>query len=189
MRWKATVPADTYPVSLAEARAHARVDDGVDDDRLTGMLRSATERAQTLLGGKQIMQATLALYLERFPCGREIRLPMPPLASVTSVQYVDAAGDTQTLSASAYVVDTVSEPGRIYLKHDQVWPTTECGNINAVTVTYVAGYATVPYCIKEAILAGTTCMYAYRGDDPDGLKIQLDALMEMYLAPEIMLVG
>lgn len=189
MRWKVTDPATTYPVTLAEAKAHARVDEGIDDDRVTGMLRMCTELAQTILGGKQIMPATLALYLERFPCGREIRLPMPPLVSVTSVQYVDQAGGTQTLDASKYVVDAVSEPGRVYLKHTEAWPTTECGNINAVTVTYQAGYASVPYCIKEGILAGLAYMYAYRGDDPEGFKLQLNGLLEMYLSPEMMLVG
>lgn len=190
-RWKVinTPSGDAaWPVTLAEARAHARVDDGVDDARVTGMLRACSERAQTLLGGKCLVQSTFEHYLGGFPCSREIRLPMPPLVSVTKIEYVDAAGTTQTLSASAYLVDVVSEPGRVYLKRDEVWPETECENINAVVITYVAGYTNMPNCIREAVLSGTTYMYAYRGDDPDGMKLQLDQLMEMHLAPEMMLV-
>jgi hypothetical protein len=66
--------------------------------------------------GRQFVTATARLTLDRFPftCSyqwlpsperRTIVVPRAPLQSVTSIAYVDAGGDTQTLSANSYRVD------------------------------------------------------------------------------------
>jgi hypothetical protein len=64
-----------------------------------------------------------------------------PLIDITQIQYVDSAGDTQTLSTDVYTVDADSTPGRFYLSYNQSWPTTR-STPKAVTVSYRAGYAT-----------------------------------------------
>ena len=84
---------------------------------------------------------------------------------MTTIQYVDTAGDTQTLSSSVYNVDIYQEPGRISEAYGQQWPTTRIIN-NAVIVTYVAGYgataATVPQGIKDAIMILVNHLYENR---------------------------
>jgi uncharacterized phiE125 gp8 family phage protein len=79
-----------------------------------------------------------------------ILVPRPPLQSVSSIAYVDSTGSTQTMDASAYIVDTRSEPGRITPAYGTCWPTARC-QINAVTITYVAGWttATMPDTVKH----------------------------------------
>ena len=71
-------------------------------------------------------------------------MPRPPLQSVTSITYVDDAGDTQTLSSSLYQVDTKSQPGRIIPAYGESWPTVRSNTLNAVTVNFVAGYGDDP---------------------------------------------
>lgn len=72
--------------------------------------------------------------------GDEILLPVGPVQSVTSVVYVDTAGVSQTLVVTTdYVVDTSSEPARIYPAYSCSWPSARAQR-NAITVTYVAGY-------------------------------------------------
>jgi hypothetical protein len=68
-------------------------------------------------------------------------LPMAaPLQSAT-VTYYDASGVLQTLSTSVYGIDdTVSEPGCIYLKPNQVWPSVQAGRPLAVEIDYVVGW-------------------------------------------------
>jgi uncharacterized phiE125 gp8 family phage protein len=83
----------------------------------------------------------------------EIVVPRPPLASVTSITYVDGAGATQTLSLSVYTVDTSEEPGRIRLAYGQSWPSIRDQRA-AVTVRYVCGYGgpgSVPEAAKAAL--------------------------------------
>lgn len=130
------------PLSLAEARQHLLVE-GTDQDALIGdLIKVARERVETDTR-RALLTQTLRMTLDRFPgggvTGEAILVPRPPLQSVTSIQYVDTAGATQTLSASLYLVDTYSEPGRIVPAYNQIWPSTR-DVPNAVTVTFVAGW-------------------------------------------------
>ena len=155
----ATAPT-SEPITLAEARAHLRIDGNDEDALIERIIRVARETCERL-SGLSFMEQTLRLYLDRFPCadGTDqptperawaglyggdaiIELHRPPIQSVTSIQYVDADGTTQTLSASAYRTDLVSMPGRISPAHGTAWPETR-DVTNAVIVTYVAGAASV----------------------------------------------
>lgn len=121
---------------------------------------------------------TWTLKLDRFPNWGSIRLPRPPLSSVTSIQYVDTNEATQTWSSSLYTVDADSMPGRVRPALNQIYPTTS-GHIHDVTITYVAGYgstaADVPKGIKQAILIRTEMLY--RGCDH---SMAVDSLISPY---------
>jgi hypothetical protein len=173
-----TVTAATEePLLLQEAKDHCRVDGTEQDGVIANLVSAAREYVETFTG-RQLISATLRLRLDYFPggCSRGvpaagyrpagdvewrfigggggILVPRPPLVSVSSITYVDTAGATQTLSAGAYQVDTDSEPGRIQPAYNTTWPSTR-SQLNAVTITYVAGYATrtaVPASIKQAML-------------------------------------
>jgi uncharacterized phiE125 gp8 family phage protein len=80
-----------------------------------------------------------------------IDLPMAPIISVSSVKYLDTAGVEQTLDTSVYeLVNTGLEP-QIRLKINQVWPSVRPVS-DAVRVTAIAGYSTVPESIRAAML-------------------------------------
>lgn len=97
--------------------------------------------------------------------GYEILLPRSPLRSVTSIQYYDTDGVLQTLASGAYIVDTISEPGRITPAAGTAWPSTQ-NRANAVLITFDAGYgangATVPQGILHWILLVTATLYENR---------------------------
>lgn len=192
-RCKVTIAATEQPVSYADAKAHCRIDDDTEKTWVENAIKSVTELAASFLGGKQIVSATRALYLGAFPCGRmDIPIPYPPLQSVSSIQYIDIDGATQTWSSAEYQVDTVSEPGRVVLHPDYSWPSTKGGILSAVTITFVAGYGaatSVPQCIKDAILTGVSYKYEHRGDDEVRTSETVGALVMEALAPERMLVG
>lgn len=82
---------------------------------------------------------TWRLSLSCFPSQR-IYLPRPPLQSVTSITYVDANGTTQTLSSSLYQVSTDGSPGFVEPAFGQSWPSVRSETIEAVKITYVAGF-------------------------------------------------
>jgi uncharacterized phiE125 gp8 family phage protein len=97
-------------------------------------------------------QRTLTLYLDEFPCS-EIEVRFPPLQSVASIVYLDTAGDSTTLSASDYRVDTTGKPARITPAYGLLWPSTYCVT-RAVTITATVGYTDatlVPACAKQAM--------------------------------------
>lgn len=142
-----SVDPASEPVSVSEFKTHARIDHSDEDTLITAYLVAARQWSETWLRRSLITQTWVARY-DGFPA--RIVLPYAPLQSVTSIQYVDASGNTQTASTALYVVDTYRHPGEVYLAYDQTWPTTR-DEQNAVTITYVAGYGDDPDDVPEAI--------------------------------------
>jgi len=113
---------------------------------------------------RQFATATYRLSLDRFPCGRIIQIPRPPLISVTHIKYQDPADVEITLATTEYGVDIDSEPGRIYSMPSTIWPTT-LDIPNAVRITYVAGWPTVdamPRQLKQLMLIVVADLYTNR---------------------------
>ena len=145
-----TTAATEYPLLLEEVKESLRVTTDDENAYIQALIAAATGYAQQATA-RQLVSATWTMGLDYF--SETIYVPRPPLRSVTSIQYLDSAGDSQTLSSSLYRVDTASLPGRIEPAYGQSWPSTR-ETIAAVTVVFVAGYgaaASVPNEIKLAI--------------------------------------
>jgi uncharacterized phiE125 gp8 family phage protein len=153
-------PPTAEAVSLAEAKAHLRVDfdNGDDDALITAMISAATDALHYL--NRTIAPSTLALDLDVF--ADEIALPRPPLISVGSITYKDATNTAQTLSSSVYesVIDSEGL-GFVRLAYGQSWPETRSGGL-PITITYQAGYSATPAPIKAAILLRLGRLYELR---------------------------
>ncbi len=157
-----TADAATEPVTLTEAKAHLRVT-GTDDDTLIGTLITAARQYVENYLNRALITQTWEWRLDAFSPWTLI-VPMAPLISVTSIQYVDGQGTTQTLAVTEYDVDAKSEPGRITPAYGKAWPAIRY-QMNAVTITFSAGYgaaSAVPSPIKQAILLVIGEMYAHR---------------------------
>lgn len=187
--WKRTDDPAVEPVTLAEAKEQVR-EDGSDSDTLIAALITAAREYVEERTGRALITQTWSLAMDGPPCGNDaIRLPRPPLQSVTSVVYVDEAGADQTWAVANYRVDTHSEPARIALASDAVWPIPQFV-AGAVTVTYVAGYGdtpdTVPQAIRQAILLLVGHWYDHRSPEVVGTVVgrvgfTVDALLAPYV--------
>jgi uncharacterized phiE125 gp8 family phage protein len=117
----------------------------------------------------------------------EIALPRSPLVSVTSVQYVDTAGNTQTLSASTdYTVKSYNGIGRIQLLDGKSWPSLVGGGAGVVTVVYVAGHGSsataIPIALKHAILMQCSTLYDYRATLSPGQQYEVPGTIKALIA-------
>ena len=143
-----------YPVTVAEAKSHVRIETSDDDTLVDAMLAAATAMAEAQTGLALITQ-TLALHLDEWPCDGVIYVPRAPLASVTSIVYRATDGTQTTLSASEYQTVTSSQPGRIAPAYGYDWPALR-GTLDDVVITFVAGFgasgSSVPADIRHAIL-------------------------------------
>lgn len=150
-------------VSLAEAKAQARVLHDSDDDLLTRLLAAAREQVEED-AGLAIVQRTWRQTLDQFPaCDDYIEIKRRPLVSVQSINYQDADDDQQTWDDAEYVVDVDRQPGAVLLAHDADWPDTRDGR-NAVTINFTAGFASaaaVPERAVQAILLLAAHWYAH----------------------------
>ncbi len=139
MAWTVTTVPVIEPVTLTEAKEHFRYDSDAANPTISAMIAAARRRIEWLEWRSHITQ-TITLKLDAFPSDPDIiYLPRPRLQSITSIQYVDAAGDTQTVPAANYDIDTTSEPGRVNPSYGNTWPVPRI-EMNAVTIVYVAGY-------------------------------------------------
>jgi len=144
------------PLALPDAKTHLKIETSVtDDDALvTSLIKAARQHVEEHTHRKLIEQ-TLQTRFDTFPASNgAILVPWPKLMSLTSLQYIDTNGTTQTLTVTTdYVVDAYSEPARIVPAYGKNWPTTQA-MINAVTLEYEAGYgaaANVPEAIVHAM--------------------------------------
>ena len=165
---RTTAPA-VEPVTLAEAKAHCRVDTTADDTLMQGYITTAREWVEDYIDRALVTQQ-LVMKLDAFPA--EIELPRPPMiasgtATAVTITYVTGeAGGTATLSASEYRVDRDSTPGVIRTLYGGSWP-SHLLDQNSVTVSWWAGYgdaASVPQRVKSALLMCVHELYEKRGD-------------------------
>jgi len=174
VRLSLVTPPALEPLDLGDAKEHCRVDTS-EEDRLIYAYIGAARRYVEEFTNRQLITATWELWLDHFPCGCGIEIPLPPLQSVVSVKYLDTAGVEQTLATSEYIVDTpageVAVPGRLTPAYSVVWPSTH-PVINSVKVQFIAGYGLsplqVPQGLKSAIREYVATLYQFREDDITG---------------------
>ena len=171
-------------VTTAEIKKHVRAEYFTDDDAyLEACIAAATDHVDGKDGwlGRALGTQTWDLVLDEFPC-EGIRIPLPPLQSVTYLRYVSPdTGLEVTLTENAdYLIDTYSEPGWI-MPGANGWPAI-MDTINAVRVRFVAGYEAVPPAIKQAVMLLAAHYYENRESvvldvKPTVLPQAVDALL------------
>lgn len=157
------------PITAADFRAWSRFDLHNENQIIDILIRTAREQSEEY-ANLSLITKSYTLYFDDFPTNsEEIKLPRSPLTAVTTVQYYDAAGTLQTFDASNYQVDTVRRPGRIKLTSSASWPAVEQDKINAVQITFSAGFGAeprhVPETYKTILLFFVKHMFERR--DPD----------------------
>ena len=156
------------PLTLEEAEDHLRISEtstGVEDDLVLGYI-TAARRYSEKFQNRAYLHQTWNLILDDFPNGDYIEVPLPPLVSVTHVKYYPTGGTAATMTASTYIVDTDSEPGRVHLGYGEVWPSATLRPANGVEVQFICGYgsaaSSIPLEIKQAIKLLVGHMYEHR---------------------------
>lgn len=153
--------AELDVVSRAELKEHLRMfAAGVTtyDNILDDCIRDAVGDLHGQMGelNRTVMPTTWKRHWKKFPTDktgdekRSLWLPFPPVTSVTSVQYRDTDGATQTVSSSDYILIAGNQSARVQLLPSVDWPDTE-EHPRAVTVTYVAGYTAYPSTMKRLV--------------------------------------
>lgn len=190
-----TEPAEE-PLTLDEVRTHLRLDDSTDDAYALALAAAVREAFESETG-RQLVTATWRATLDCFPASRHdpIRLPRPPLASVSSIEYTDEAGETQTWDASEYTVETFAGPlarrGLVYPAINREWPVTSAVP-GAVRITFVAGVAPslIPEGYRAVLLSWLGDLYENRERQVVGTIVGQNAttaaMLELYREPALL---
>lgn len=181
-----TVAPAADVVSLAEAKAHLRVEHTAEDTLITAMVAAATQHLDGWSGvlGRCLVTQTWRQAYSGFPAGSTLRLPLPDVQSVT-LSYTDPAGAPQTVSAADYHLVNDVCGGAVVLASGASWPSA-ADRPDAVSATFVAGYgnaAAVPAPIKAAILLHVGTLYENRKSVTDDAMAVLPLAYDALIAP------
>jgi len=129
------------PVSVADAKAHCRIDTNTDDTYVAALISAAREYVEAYMD-ESLIDQQLVMRLDAFPAA--IELPRPPMSqtasrtAVTIVYTANDAGSTATLATNQYRIDRDSTPGTLRPLYGGSWP-SHLLDYGSVTVTWWAG--------------------------------------------------
>lgn len=152
-----TIAPSGTPVSLEEIKAHCRVDGTDSDTVLTGLLNAAVSHLDGYSGilGRCMVEQSWRVDLADWPTGGLIRLPFPDVTAITSVKYFDADNVERTVDSASYQRVEDALGSLVRLVDDYSTPSVYDDRLDAVQVTFVAGFgnaAAVPAALKVAIM-------------------------------------
>jgi uncharacterized phiE125 gp8 family phage protein len=131
-------------VTLAQVKSALKVDYTEDDAQLNTLRLAAIELVQRRTG-LTLSQAAAAMYLPTFA---DTQFAAVPYVSIQAVTYQDSSNATVTMPSADYWVDRTDVlPVLRFLTS----PTIYVGTV--VTVSYTAGYSTIPNELAHCIIA------------------------------------
>jgi len=150
-------------LDLNAAKSHLNIDHTNDDFYILNLIESATAQVENITR-RSLLTQTWTAYADVWPDGF-FTMPFGWLQSVTHVKYTDSDGDVSTFSSGDYIVDIGSDPGRVVLGYNEVWPNDTLYPSNPIEIEFVCGktkVASVPQPIKSAALLMIGDAYAFR---------------------------
>lgn len=158
-------PPLAEPITLAEVKAHLRLDGSDEDALLLRLIRVAREHLEKE-AGLCLMARTLRLYLDGWPKSGVLHISRGPVISLQAVTVYDGEGVAEAHAIGGHLLDGVARPARLWLPQ-----TPDPGRaINGIEVDFIAGFgetaADVPDGLKRAMLMHVALMFAWRGAVP-----------------------
>jgi uncharacterized phiE125 gp8 family phage protein len=181
---RVVTPPTAEPLSLAEARAHLRVDSFADDAMLAGYILAARQHIESICG-LALCTTTYAMTLDDFPVWADaLRLPRGPVQSVSAVRYYDATGALVSWSSSDWETDLRSEPARVRPRDGFTWP-DPADKLGAVEIEFIAGYGG-PELVPQPIMQAMRLLVGHFYENREAVNVG-NMVTELPLAVDVLL--
>jgi uncharacterized phiE125 gp8 family phage protein len=175
-----TAPAvEVWTIADAEVQQHFRLDSDQDASMVTELLKASRRHFENITGLALITQ-TWRMELDRTPRAAGVEIPRAPLIAsgdpavvVSSVQYLDTDGATQTLAAANYVQPRAGIPralARLRLAPDGSWP--DLGDYEgALRITFTAGFGAASTAVPSDIRVALLWFAKWWYERPEGVAV------------------
>ncbi len=176
-------PPAGEPLTLAETKAHLRLDGTIEDSLVEGLIRAARQFLEQATG-LVLISRTFRLYLDDWPDGPVIQISSGPVQSIEAVTVYDIAGLPQELALADAILDGRSRPARLVLSARPIVGR----EINGIEIDFTAGFgetgADIPDTLKRAMLLHVALLYECRGAVPaDSQPAAVPAGYDRLIAP------
>lgn len=159
-------PPASEPVSLAEAKAHLRLQISDDDATITSLI-AAARRMIEKRHGLALLPQDWAMFADAWPEDGIFQIPLWPVSAVESLISFGEDDTASTIDPAHYVLDTASRPARVALRQGRDF-TPPGRRINGLKLSFTAGFDDVPAEIRQALLITVADWYQNRGDEQGG---------------------
>ncbi len=142
------------PITLAEAKAHLRVDTSGEDSLIQSLIMASRLHIEAALDLALITQSWRH-QRDVWPPSRVLILPLRPIQNVTAVTLHDDDATSRSLDVDDFVVDGFANPARLVWRGHSAVPAA--GMVaNGIEIDFVAGHggapSDVPQPIRQALL-------------------------------------
>lgn len=155
-------PPQAEPLTLAEVKAHLRLDAGEEDALFAALIRTAREHLERVTG-LCLLRQTWRLYLDGWPPGDVIPIGKGPVQAIETILVFDGQGRSTDITAADRLLDGEARPARLWLRD----PSAPGRAMNGIEIDFIAGYGEagtdVPDTLKRAMLMHVAQMFAFRG--------------------------
>ena len=124
------------PVSLAEMKAHLRLTSTAEDALLDQLISSARAQVEQETRRALITQSW-RLYLDGWPVGRVVQLPVAPVQRIDQILIFDEDGVPHSLEETYWRLDKSTSPARIRVKPGAGLPSSA---VMSIEIDFTAGY-------------------------------------------------
>ncbi|MFC5583973.1 head-tail connector protein [Nitratireductor kimnyeongensis] len=184
-----TVGPLVEPVTLAEAKAHLRLEQVREDALIEGLIRAAREEVEKITG-QALIEQSWRLTLDDWPTTNVLLLNRTPVREVLSVTVFDADGAASIVDPSTYRLDAHSQPARLLLESRPL----PGQKLNGIEIDFRAGYGEagtdVPDLLRRAILILVGHWFEFRAafeanDQPVSIPAGFLRLVNSYRKPRL----
>ena len=142
------------PITLAEAKAHLRVDTSAEDTLIQSLIMASRLHIEAALDLALITQSW-RIRRDAWPSSRTLVLPLRPVQSLTTVKLHSDHETSETLDATDFILDGYANPARLVWRGNGVAPAPGLA-ANGIEIDLVAGFGAaasdVPQPIRHALL-------------------------------------
>ena len=151
------------PVTIADAKAHVRLDGSSEDALIASLILTSRLHIEAALGFGLITQSW-TLLLDAWPDNGTVVFPIKPVLSIVSARVLSATGASIVLAASDYLLDGAGLVPR-FVRAGAGWPPPGKA-ANGIEISFTAGFGPaatdVPSPIRHALLLLVAHWYEHR---------------------------
>src|SRR5690606_35870760 len=143
------------PISLAEAKAHLRVDTSAEDTLIQSLIMASRLHIEAALDLALITQSW-RIRRDAWPTSRALMLPLRPVQSLISVNAYGDDESADAIDSDSFILDGYANPARLVWRGVGTAPKASLAAANGIEIDIVAGFgdepSDVPQSIRHALL-------------------------------------
>lgn len=185
-----TTDNTSLPLTTTEVNDHLKESFAdISTETYLALLIKSVQKFGEQFTRREFLTKTFTVYFNNWCYSYELKKSL--LGAISSVKYIDADGDTQTVDSSLYGTTESTSYSKLYFKDDFTYPSLNSENPQPIIIEFTAGYglteSSIPDAIKTAMLHHLAKLWQSRGDCPLEGKNE-DTIITKALPPEARLL-